>query len=91
MIGNLARRGIPVEVALDTVITCSADVDGAALHEEVFGAVDTVAHCLGDIDGGVFQCHVFTGLDAVLGIAHHIECAFLGKLGVSFDIEASFL
>ena len=91
MVGGLASGGIAVDVALYAVIARAADVDGAALHEEVFGAVDAVGHGLGDVEGGVFQCHVFACLDGVLRVARHVERAFLGKLGVALDVEASLL
>ena len=86
MVGGFARRGVAVKVTLDAVIACAANIDGAALHQEILVARYTVTHGGSDVEGGVLQGHILTRLDAVFHIAHDAECALLGKLGVAFDV-----
>ena len=91
MVGGLAGRGVAVEVALDAVIACAADSDGAAFHEEILVARDAVAHGGGDVEGGIFKADVFACLDAVLHVAHDVERALLGEFGVPLDVETALL
>ena len=91
MVGSLAGREGVLQVALYAVVARAADVDGAALHQEVLVARDAVAHGRGDVEGGVLQGDVLAGLDTVLHVARDVEGALLLELGVPFDVEAAFL
>ena len=86
-----ARRGVALEVALDAVVTRTADIKGATLHQEILVARDAVALGRGDVDCGVLDGDILAGLDGVLEVARHVEGALLRKLGVALHIETALL
>ena len=88
---GLTRRGVAVEVALDAIVARAADVDGAALHQEILVAGDAVTHGGGDVESGVLDGDVLASLDGVLHVAHHVERALLLELGVALHVEAALL
>ena len=63
---------VALKVALYAVVTCAADVNGAAFHKEILVARNAVAHSRGDIEGGVLQADILARLDGMLHVAHHV-------------------
>ena len=84
------RLGV-INIALDTVITCSTDSNGTTLHQEILAAVNAITYCRGDIDHRVLDSEILTCLDSMFHITHNVERSLLGKLGMSLDIETSLL
>ena len=58
VVGGFAGRFGAVETGLDAIVAHAADVQRAALEEEVFVAVDTILHGREDVDGAVLHLHV---------------------------------
>ena len=87
---RLARRRFPVQVALNAVIARTADVQLAALHEEVLIARHAVLRGRQDVDGAVLHLHVVATLDAVGGTAVgvDVEHALAFQFQVTFTVEA---
>ena len=89
MQGFLACAGSAAELHLNAIVLHTADVDDAALHEEVLLAVDAVLHSLRDVDGAVLHLHIFLAVDGVLTVAHDIQCAPSFELSMALGMEAS--
>ena len=91
MVGRLAGIGCAVHVALDAVVTHTADVEHAALHEEVLVARDAVLDCLQHVDRTVLQLHVLRTLDGVLQLSVDVERTLALQFQVSFAVQSSLL
>ena len=89
MVVSLARRGIAIDVALDTIVLRAAEINRTAFHQEVLLAVDTVAHSRSHVDGSVLDGEVLARFDAVLHVANDVQRTSLKPTALSDSLVSA--
>ena len=89
---QLARRGVTVQIALNTVVSRTTDVQFTTLHQEILVARHSVLGSCQDVYRTVFQLRIVTALDAMCrtAVGIDIQHALALQFQMAFAVETGF-